>query len=177
MEANTNELKRFEELLDKFFKETPHEEIKKMLEKYDKMMFEGPTLSEYFRSMDGERSFQELQNEVKKWSDAAFGIYRTGKPIAHHLKKEINELIDALEEYHQGTYNGDLDIGIQFVVQRRERILYEAVDCFTLLIDVLAHEHFDMNDLRTASFTKLEINKKRKWGKPDENGVIEHIKE
>jgi len=92
------------ELLDKFLKETPPEEIKKMIKKIDEMNIEGPTISEYFRSMDGISKFQKLQDDIKKWSDDTFGKYRTGKPIAYHLKKEIDELIDALNVYHEGTY-------------------------------------------------------------------------
>jgi hypothetical protein len=33
------------------------------------------------------------------------------------------------------------------------------------------------DELLTACFNKLEINKNRVWGKPDENGVVEHIKD
>jgi NTP pyrophosphatase (non-canonical NTP hydrolase) len=131
----------------------------------------------YEGSMDGVHSFQELQNEIKKWSDETFGKYRTGKPIAHHLKKEIDELIDALNEYHEGTYNGDLDAGSYILYQRKKRVVFETVDCLTLLMDVAAHEQIDMYELLKASIEKLEINKKRKWGQPDENGVVEHIKE
>jgi len=165
------------ELLDKFLKETPPEEIKKMIKKIDEMNIEGPTISEYFRSMDGISKFQKLQDDIKKWSDDTFGKYRTGKPIAYHLKKEIDELIDALNVYHEGTYNGDLDAGSYISAMKKKRVLFETVDCFTLLLDVLAHEQFDIDDLLRASYEKLEVNKKRKWSEPDENGVVEHIKE
>jgi len=118
---------------------------------------------------------QKLQDDIKKWSDGAFGVHRTGKPIAHHLKKEIDELITALDVFHQGTYSDNITVGAMQVVNKRHHILMESVDCFTLLLDVLAHEQFDVNELVEASYFKLEINKKRKWGKPDENGVVEHI--
>ena len=131
----------------------------------------------YEGSMDGVHSFQELQNDIKKWSDETFGKHRTGKPIAYHLKKEIKELIEALEDFHQGVYSYDVTVGALEVVNKRRRIKMEAADCFTLLIDILAHEQLTIQDLYEGSIEKLEINKNRKWGKPDENGVIEHIKE
>lgn len=120
---------------------------------------------------------QQLQDDIKKWSDEEFGMHRTGKPITYHLKKEIDELIDALEDFHKGVYANDINVGTLQVVNKRHRIKMEAVDCFTLLLDVLAHEQFDVEDLVLASFEKMEVNKKRKWGKPDENGVVEHIEE
>ena len=120
---------------------------------------------------------QKLQDDIKKWSDEAFGMYRTGKPIAYHLKKEVDELINALDDFHRGVYAENITVGAMQVVNKRHRILMEAVDCFTLLLDVLAHEQFDVNDLIEASYFKLEVNKNRKWGKPDENGVVEHIEE
>ena len=115
---------------------------------------------------------QKLQDDIKKWSDEAFGMHRTGKPIANHLKKEVDELIEALDVYHQGIYSNADEYRI-----KRRRMIMEAADCFTLLLDVIAHEQFDVNDLVNASIEKIVINKKRKWGKPDENGVVEHIEE
>jgi len=109
---------------------------------------------------------QLLQNEIKKWSDSTFGNHRTGTPIAYHLKKEIDEVIVALENHHKGADDGT-----------KNRVKFELVDCLTLLVDIAAHEDINMFDLVDASFEKLEINKKRKWGKPDENGVVEHIEE
>ena len=57
------------------------------------------------------------------------------------------------------------------------RIKFELADCLTLLLDVAAHEFIDVDELLAASEEKMEINKKRKWGEPDENGVVEHIPE
>jgi hypothetical protein len=39
--------------------------------------------------------------------------------------------------------------------------------------------HFGINadELLTITYNKLEVNKKRKWGNADKNGVIEHIKD
>lgn len=124
-----------------------------------------------------EDQVQKLQNDVKKWSDETFGKHRTGKPIAYHLKKEIDELIEALDVYHQGIYSNDIETARLEVICKKERVKMEAADCFTLLIDILAHEGIDIEQLIDASFHKLQINKNRKWGKPDKNGVIEHIKE
>jgi hypothetical protein len=33
------------------------------------------------------------------------------------------------------------------------------------------------NDICKAISEKFEINKKRKWGKPDANGVVNHIED
>ena len=118
---------------------------------------------------------QQLQNDIKKWSDEAFGKHRTGKPIAYHLKKEIDELITALDDFHQGVYAENITVGALQVVNKRHRIKMEAADCFTLLLDILSHEGFNIDELVDSSFEKLEINKKRKWGPPDENGAHQHI--
>jgi len=102
---------------------------------------------------------QTFQDNIKEWSDDTFGSHRTGKPIAYHLKKEVDEVIAAID-------NGE-----------HIRIKFELADCFTLLLDIAAHEHINISELLDASEEKLEINKKRKWSEPDENGVVEHIAE
>ena len=107
-----------------------------------------------------EKRLQTLQDNIKQWSDETFGSHRTGKPIAYHLKKEIDEVIDAIDNNSGHT-----------------RIKFELADCLTLLLDVASHEFIDVDELLDASEEKMEINKKRKWGEPDENGVVEHIPE
>ena len=124
------------------------------------------------------KEIQNLQNDIKKWSDKTFGTHRTGKPIAYHLKKEIDELIEALDMFHQGIYsNKSNKSDLHQLAIIRKRVIMELADCFTLLIDSAAHEQITIEMLVTASKEKLEINKKRKWGIPDENGVVEHIEE
>ena len=53
----------------------------------------------------------------------------------------------------------------------------EYADCFMLLIGAADKARIDYNMLLAAIEKKLAINKKRKWGKPNKNGVINHIKQ
>lgn len=123
-----------------------------------------------------EKRIQTLQDDIKQWSDETFGAHRTGKPIAHHLKKEIDEVIDAIEVLEEKIYTHKGDVREEYW-KGYTRVKFELADCFTLLLDVAAHENINVSDLLDASEEKLEINKNRKWGNPDENGVVEHIPE
>lgn len=114
---------------------------------------------------------KELQGDIKKWSDDTFGKYRTAKPITYHLKKEVDELIEKLELWYQGQYG---------TMEEYEAALYEIkmeyADCLMLLLDSISHSPLTLEIVVKATEEKLEINKKRKWGEQDENGVIEHIR-
>lgn len=120
---------------------------------------------------------QKLQDDIMKWSDDTFGKYRTASPMAHHLKKEIDELIDALKQLDDEAYtHSDITaIGVQELMRKNKRVLFELADCLTLIVDCAAHSQINMNTLISASEEKLKINKDRIWGNPDENGVVEHI--
>jgi NTP pyrophosphatase (non-canonical NTP hydrolase)/DNA-directed RNA polymerase subunit RPC12/RpoP len=131
----------------------------------------------YIMMEDESINLQRLQNEIKKWSDSAFGMYRHGVPIIHHLKAETDELIDALETHHKGIYGNSDESALKRYREDKENILMEFADCFMLLIDAASHEQITINMLAEATARKLEINKKRKWGKPNELGYTEHIKE
>lgn len=52
----------------------------------------------------------------------------------------------------------------------------EFADCFTLLFGAASSYGMSYNDILNCIEDKMIINKKRKWGKPDENGVVNHIK-
>jgi len=123
-----------------------------------------------------ENRLQTLQDNIKQWSDDTFGSNRTGKPIAHHLKKEIDEVIDAIEVLEKSIFETKDDVR-EVYWKGHTRVKFELADCLTLLLDVASHENINVSELLDASEEKMEINKNRKWGEPDENGVVEHIPE
>jgi NTP pyrophosphatase (non-canonical NTP hydrolase) len=69
--------------------------------------------------------------------------------VVAHLKKEVDELAESHDPE-------------------------EAADCLILL---LHHAHKCGYDLMIEAFKKFEINRQRRWGRPDEDGVVEHIRE
>ena len=121
----------------------------------------------------GLERLQALMNEISEWSDEQFneGVFNHERslPIAHHLKKESEELIEALSIFFSNRKTDDFSIKI-------ENIGEELADVFMLILDCATHMGYDSDDLVTAAFNKLEVNRGRKWGKPDKNGVVEHIK-
>ena len=111
------------------------------------------------------KDLQRLMNEISEWSDSAFGEDQRNPAIAYHLKKEVPELIDALEKFQNESQSSVDKVGFEFA------------DCFMLLLDSASHFGLTAGNLIYYTEEKLKINKTRKWGAPDENGVIEHIKE
>lgn len=105
-------------------------------------------------------------DEIMQWSDGQFGEGQRNPAIVHHLAKEVPELIQAFERFHKDPSRENSD-----------RVGFEFADCFMLLLDSASHFGLTAGNLLYYTDEKLKINKARKWGKPDENGVIEHIKE
>jgi len=103
-------------------------------------------------------AFQKLMDDIMQWSDDTFGDRQRTIPILYHLEKEVPELIGALN------------------IATKKGIQMEFADCFMLLFDAASHHGLKASDIVTICNEKLEINRKRKWREPDENGVIEHIK-
>lgn len=112
------------------------------------------------------KELQNLINEISAWSDKTFGDGQRNPAIAYHLKKEVDELIHALEQ-DQGNPTKE----------GMTKVCFEFADCFMLLLDSAKHFGLTAGNLLWYTEEKLRINKHRKWGKPDENGVIEHIEE
>ena len=44
------------------------------------------------------RELQTLMNDISEWSDSTFGSGQRNPAIVFHLKKEVDELIDALNK-------------------------------------------------------------------------------
>ncbi len=118
---------------------------------------------------------QELMNDITEWSDNQFGYGQRNPAILHHLLKEVTELIKEFDHQKESS----IDYAKTDEEKQRDRILlkFEFADCFMLLFDSAHHIGISANEIINISRAKLEINKKRKWGKPDKNGVVEHIKD
>lgn len=94
---------------------------------------------------------QHLQDEVARWSKETFG-QRSPSPIIAHLRKEVEELWKepfSTEEY---------------------------ADCLMLLLDAAERAGLTTDLIVKETFAKLEVNKQREWGEPDEHGAVDHIR-
>jgi NTP pyrophosphatase (non-canonical NTP hydrolase) len=123
--------------------------------------------------------FQELQFDIFDWSNKTFGNGERTINITRHLKKEIDELLVALTSYYMGVHSNSIssDDGNVLLEKVHYRVRMELADCFILLMDIAAHAEIDTETILKDSMEKMKINKNRKWGTPDANGVVEHIKE
>lgn len=99
---------------------------------------------------------KEQFESISKWQNETFGEATALSKIAH-LKQEVEELKIDLEKDCPAK-------------------IFEFADCFILLFGAAASDGMFYEDICNAIDKKMEMNKKRKWGKPDENGVVNHIK-
>ena len=97
--------------------------------------------------------FGRFQIEAARWADRTFGEVREPDGAVAHLAKEIKEL--AKSPYDDWEY----------------------ADCLMLILDAAHCAGIGADDLLNTAWEKLAINQQRKWGKPDENGVVEHVRE
>lgn len=104
-----------------------------------------------------EEGIKQLLEQQKEFSSKTFGEIPFTAPL-HHLLKEIKEVLD---ESESGA------------------ALTEFADCFLLLLDAYWRRfpYWNTDQLVSAAFNKLEVNKKRKWGKSDANGTFQHLQD
>lgn len=89
-----------------------------------------------------------LQTEIGSWSDQAFP-QATLHSIKKHFEKESKEFVES----------GDPS---------------EIADCVLLLMHYAHRQGYNiLEEVRK----KHEINKTRVWGKPDADGVVEHVRD
>jgi len=94
--------------------------------------------------------------EITEWQDKTFPNSTALSKVAH-LKQEVLELESDLKT--------DSD-----------HLTTEWADCAILLFGAAKCAGMNYSDCLNAIQDKFEVNKLRTWGKPDENGVVNHIK-
>ena len=104
---------------------------------------------------------------ITQWQKETFGE-ATALSKINHLILEVDELKEELLN-QQGREQLFKEAGVSL-----ER---EYADCFLLLFGSAAANGMSYEDICNCIDEKMEINKKRKWGKPQANGVVNHIKE
>jgi len=120
------------------------------------------------------KKVQIIMDELRDWSYKTFGNHKRTIPMLYHLKKETQELIEALEEFEKIRY--DDSISVQEYDEKFDNVRMEFADNMILLLDAASDFNMDADQLFSNVKEKFEINKKRTWGKPDEKGVVEHVK-
>lgn len=99
---------------------------------------------------------EEQFKEITKWQSETFPD-ATDLSKLHHLKDEVDELIE--------------DVECNNLARR-----LEFADCILLIFGSASANGMSYEDICNAVDEKMEINKARKWGKPDKNGVVNHVK-
>lgn len=95
--------------------------------------------------------------EITKWQNKTFGQAVALSKIAH-LAEELQELVNDLK-------SGNKDKRLEFA------------DCFILLFGAAASDGMSYEKILEAIEEKMLINYQRKWGPPNENGVVNHIRD
>lgn len=110
------------------------------------------------RSGTRQESWESIEDQVGAWQDATFPA-ATPHSAATHLAKEIREVLHAV--------NGQVP---------HDALMEEVVDCWFLLLQLRRSLGVTPDAFRAAVMAKLAKNKARTWGKPDDDGVVEHVR-
>lgn len=102
-------------------------------------------------------SMEILFNEIVQWQKETFPASNAVSKVLH-LEDEVKELLESLAINHNDTS-------------------LEYADCFILLMGSADAYNMSFKDVFNSINTKMEINKARQWGIPDENGVVKHKKD
>jgi len=126
-------------------------------------------MSKRYRAIKGLPTIKQLMKAIDRWSDKTFsgGFHYPdrAKAISYHLQKESVELTDAVTTF--------LDKPSE---KNRNNVNQQLADCQILIWDICNKLRINATELLEYSHDKHQVNLARSWGKPDENGVIEHIR-
>lgn len=115
---------------------------------------------------------QSLEDVIKDAHQWQLVTFPNATPVSKlkHLQDEVKELIEVLTE-EQYLASGD---------SRSETIFHdvnsEFADCFLLLFGAAYKYGFSIGDIVQIIEQKMKINKERKWGKANDDGVVYHEK-
>jgi len=120
---------------------------------------------------------QKLMTEVDEWQIKTFGhdkfsYNRTIVAMMNHLEEEVGELKELVDMF---WVNPNKHEPKNYKELGSEEIREEFADCFMLLIGAAAKYGLTAEELLSDTYKKLAKNKKRKWGKPQVNGVVNHV--
>jgi hypothetical protein len=124
--------------------------------------------------MHPEQNLNFLIHDIGTWTKGAFAN-AGGHGAAMHLKKEADELLEAIDAYIE--YKANLKPGERLAVDLQhflDALGYEMADIGILLFDIAFVQGVDLTDYLLR---KHKINTGRKWSPPDEHGVQHHIEE
>lgn len=99
----------------------------------------------------------EQYEAITAWQKQTFGQATAMSKMAH-LEEEIQEL----------SYD---------LLNNAPNRRLEFADCFLLLFGAAHADGMTYEDICAAIDEKMEINRSRRWGTPDSNGVVKHVKE
>ena len=111
----------------------------------------------------------EQFKEITQWQKETFAKATPVSKLIHlagdEPKGEVGELVNAInDEDHLIDH------------EKIRAVKMEFADCFFLLFGAAAAYGMSYEDISKAVAEKFEINKARKWGKPNASGVVNHIK-
>jgi len=123
--------------------------------------------------MHPEQNLNFLIQDIGTWTSGKF-VDAGGHGAAMHLRKEADELLDAVDAYL--AYKKNLQPGERPVELKHflDELGFEMADIGILLLDIAFVQGVDLTDYLLR---KHEINMGRKWSAPDEHGVQHHIEE
>ena len=99
----------------------------------------------------------EMFIEIIGWKKQTFG-HTTPLAEISHLREEVEELT-------------------RDIVQENLNRRLEFADCFLLLFGAAAADGMSYEDICACISEKMEINRNRVWGKPDDRGVVKHVEQ
>ena len=116
-------------------------------------------------------TLQDLASSISAWQGRTFPD-RTVHSVAGHIRKEAAEILDECARHDHMT--GQLLVPLQAKdTVNADRIGEECADLFHLLVAMSDAAGFN---LREQVARKYLINLDREWGKPDGDGIVEHIR-